>query len=624
MCGWAGIFGQPTSATRLEAAAHRLASRGPDGEGTRELSGPLVGGVAHRRLAILDPSTAGAQPMHDPDRGLTVVYNGEIYNSPQLRDELVRGGARFRSTSDTEVLLEGWARWGDSVLDRIEGMFSFALVDEAKGRVLLARDRLGIKPLYWSFDGEVLVAGSAPRALLCLRPELGDRIDRVALAQFLTLLWIPHPRTPWSAVQKLPPATALSLEGGRLHRWRYWEQAGPTEEDLSPVRLLESLREATDRQLLSDVPLGLLFSGGLDSTVILQLLRARGDHGAIHALAAGYSSADQRHETVPDDLAFARSFGHATDVALTEVLVGGDAIDDLDDLAFHFDDPVADPAALTLHRLCRASDRKVLLSGVGGEELFAGYPRHTALATARFAARTPWSVRWLAAQGSSLLHGGRAGAFHGLRRNTQKLLRSTARPSPSYWQMMSHLTFEELSALMPDVAGQAFDELDSLSSPLRQARLPDALAFDRDQFLPNLNLAYVDRASMANGVEIRVPFLDEVVVGPVFRSPPASFVDGGLGKVPLRAAARGTVPDRVIDRPKTGFGAPIRSWFQADDSARLRERMQHVADTGLVAEEGVARIYAGARSGRTDAALPAWALVCLAVWQQAHGSRGEG
>jgi asparagine synthase (glutamine-hydrolysing) len=624
MCGWVGIFGEPVSRAHLEAANDLLASRGPDDDGIRQLTGSLVGGLAHRRLAILDPSPAGAQPMHDADRRITVVYNGEIYNSPALRAELSAKGVRFRSTTDTEVLLEGWAQWGDSVLDRIEGMFSFALVDETEGRVLLARDRLGVKPLYWAHDQGVLVAGSAPRALLALRPGLGARTDRVALAQFLTLLWIPHPRTPWSAIQKLPPATALSFDNGTMRQWRYWDPPQPATSDVAPDELRHRVADATRRQLLSDVPIGVLFSGGLDSTLILQLLRERDACDPIRALSAGYSPADQRHEIVPDDLAFAREFGSADDVDLTEVIIGHDAIDDVDRLGMHFDDPVADPAALTLHRLCRASDRKVLLSGVGGEELLAGYPRHLALSHGRRLAGLPWPARRLAARAAPLLRGGRAGIAHGLRRNGQKLLRSTSRRTPHYWQMMGHLTLSELQALMPDAALDAFDELDSLSTPLDRTDLHEALSFDRSQFLPNLNLAYVDRASMASGVEVRVPLLDEVVVGLVGASDGAGFVGHGRGKLPLRACARGLVPDVVIDRPKTGFGAPTRSWFQAPGAAALLDRMDFAADSGLVARPGVRHIYADASSGRTDAALPAWALVCLAVWQRCHGFRGGG
>src|SRR3974390_1209371 len=228
MCGWVGVFGSHVTEPVLRAAADTLATRGPDGFGERAVTdGRLPFGVAHRRLSILDLSSAAAQPMHDAERGVTLVYNGELYNSPDLRTELVAFGHRFRSTSDTEVLLRGYIEWGDAVLSRIEGIFSFALVDERDGRVLLARDRFGVKPLYWTEHQGVIVAGSAPRALFALQPGLDRCIDRVAVAQFLTLLWIPHPRTPWANIHKLPPAHALSFDGRTTSLWRYWCRPAP-------------------------------------------------------------------------------------------------------------------------------------------------------------------------------------------------------------------------------------------------------------------------------------------------------------------------------------------------------------------------------------------------------------
>ena len=259
----------------LDAATDLLAQRGPDASGTRivdlvdrpEVRWPY--GIGHRRLSIQDLSESGAQPMTDGD-GHALVYNGELYNSPALRRELEAAGHRFRGTSDTEVLLRGYVEWGDEVLSRIEGIFSFALVDEPKGRVLLARDRLGVKPLYWAQHEGALLAGSAPRSLIAIEPALRSEIDRVAIAQFLSLLWVPHPRTPWSAIHKLPPATALVFDGTKVRTWRYWDQPTPNAgREIIPAELHDTIARATTGQLLSDVPVGLLFSGGLDSSILL-------------------------------------------------------------------------------------------------------------------------------------------------------------------------------------------------------------------------------------------------------------------------------------------------------------------------------------------------------------------
>jgi len=624
MCGWVGAFGVEVPLDALRRAGATLATRGPDAHDERAVAAGATRwpyGIAHRRLSIIDLSPSGAQPMVDDERGVSLVYNGELYNSPALRTQLQAAGHRFRGTSDTEVLLRGWIEWGDEVLDRIEGIFSFALVDERDGRALLARDRLGVKPLYWAEHDGVLYAGSAPRALLALQPELGRDHDRVAIAQFLTLLWVPHPRTPWTAIHKLPPGHALSFDGRRASTWRYWSAPAAGPDALTGDALLDVIRTATDRQLLSDVPVGLLFSGGLDSTILLELMRQHYGDAELAALTAGFDATSQRLEMVPDDTRYAREVAAAMpEVQLTEVEIDLDAERDLDALSPFFDDPVADPAAITLHRLCRASPHKVLLSGVGGEELWAGYPRHGNLAVGRRAAALPHAVRRALATTSPLLRGANPGPAYAQRRNVQKLARAVGdqRP-PHYWRMLAQLTFDELASLVPGSANRAYDELDAQSTPLAATTLADALAFDRAQFLPNLNLAYVDKASMATSVEVRVPLLDEVVVRPTYTAAADSFIVDGTTKVPLRSAARGVVPDVIIDRPKSGFGGPARAWFQGAPGERLGERIDALADAGLVSRRAGRKIHRAAASGSADVALAAWALVCLQSWHEHHG-----
>ena len=559
--------------------------------------------------------------MWDRDRGVTLVYNGEIYNSPEIRRELSVMGHRFRGTSDTEVLLRGYIQWGTEVLHHIEGLFSFSLVDESEGLVLLARDRLGVKPLYWAEHNGCLLAGSAPRALLALQPNLDQEIDHIAIAEFLTLLWIPHPRTPWANIRKLPPAHALSFNGRASRIWRYWSPPAPSDLSLDPSELLEILRAACKRQLLSDVPVGLLFSGGLDSTMLLCLMASSYGVGMLNAVTAGYSAASQKFEFVPDDVAYARRVAaELAQVRLSEVEVGVDPEQGLDSLSPHFDDPVADPAAITLNSLCRATSNKVLLSGVGGEELWAGYPRHQHLPTVRRAAALPRGVRRALARASPLLYGARPGPGYAARRNGQKLIRGVADSAPPhYWRIMAQFTYDELVRLAPAGATEAFAELDALSPRLDNVSLTDALAFDREYFLPNLNLAYVDKASMASSVEVRVPLLDELVVGATLAAASDTFIAGRDTKVPLRSAARGIVPDEVIDRPKTGFGGPARAWFQGKAGRSLAQRIDALADTGLVDAAAAKRVYGWAASGHQDAALGAWALVCLHSWYEHYG-----
>jgi len=622
MCGWVGVFGRAVSPEELRSAADTLATRGPDGSGHRVLVGPLPGGLGHRRLAILDPSPGGSQPMVDAEAHTSVVYNGEIYNFPELRRRLEAKGARFRSDCDTEILLAGWREWGTDLVGHLRGIFSFAVVDEATGRVFMARDPLGVKPLYWARSGGVLLAGSAPRAILALAPELRRDLDPIAIAEFLTLLWIPHPRTPWRHVHKLPPGHALLFDGSATKEWEFRPRCERTDEALDPAALAEMLEEATVAQLLSDVPVGLLLSGGLDSTLLLAFMaRHRSDGSSLHALTAGYGAASQRLEVVPDDLPYARRAAAAfPDIDLHEVNVDDDPSADMDELAWHFDDPVADPAAITLYRLCKASPVKVLLSGVGGEELFAGYPRHAGLAAARRAAGLPPLIRRLGAAASPWLRGGTPGPFHGTRRNAEKLLRSLDTPGPvHYWRMMAQTSYADIDALTGH-ARAVFEEMDDMSPRLASTGLADALSFDLNQFLPNLNLAYVDKASMATGVEIRVPLLDDVLARAAGTAPAASLIVGGVTKHPLRQAAAGVVSTEIIKRPKSGFGGPARGWFQGSVGLLLRERIQSASDAGMVDSAAAKAMFDRTRVGASDSAMAAWALACLDTWRSAHAS----
>lgn len=624
MCGWVGVFGgTEPSIQQLEAGSESLVCRGPDDHGLM-ISDAATFGIAHRRLAILDPTPAGHQPMRDDATGTVIVYNGEIYNSPALRAELKAAGIQFQSMCDTEVLLRGWIHWGDAVVERIEGMFSFALFDEKRQRAFLGRDRLGIKPLYWAMTRGTLIAGSAPRAILEAAPHLREGIDRVALAQYLALLWIPHPRTPWAGIKKLAPGHTLSMTGGRVTIRPYRELAlDAPDEPLPPAELAGLLDDAVQRQLLSDVPVGLLLSGGLDSTLLLALMDRHYQGERLTAVCVHYTDEAKRLEIVPDDLVFARRAAAAFPrVDLRTVRVGDDDWALVDELAPHFDDPVADPAAIAMYLLARASETKVVLSGVGGEELFGGYPRHRALGLARRAANLPGPVRQLAGIGTRHLRGSTPGPGFAARRNLEKLGRAVGmRRTPHYWRLMSQIGAEDLRLLMPDVADEAMAELDAQSPALVDADLRQALSFDTGQFLANLNLAYTDKASMAASVEVRVPLLDEAIIARALRAPSSDLIRDGVQKAVLKDAARGLIADEIIERPKSGLGGPMRSWVQGTGGDSFAERVDGLADAGFVARDPARALVASARSGETDSGLAVWAMVCLEVWRHAHLDR---
>ncbi len=326
----------------------------------------------------------------------------------------------------------------------------------------------------------------------------------------------------------------------------------------------------------------------------------------IPALTAGYDSTAQRFEVAPDDLRYARlvAAAHAR-VRFKEIEMDGAMTGHIDVLAPHFDDPVADPAAISLFRLARASTTKVLISGTGGEELFAGYPRHHHLGVAALVGRAPKVSHSLASKFAPALPAGRPGPY-ALRRHGQKLARALGTHGiPHYRRMVAQLTFAELDALMPGNAADAFAERDAQSPSLTSITLSEALSFDLGQFLPNLNLAYVDKASMAAGIEVRVPLLDEAVFNLAATSNPSDFIAGGKPKACLRRAAESLVPAPVLHREKTGFGAPVRSWFRFDRRNELRERIAALETTGLVDTKVALDLVGKVVRGYLDASLAA-------------------
>jgi asparagine synthase (glutamine-hydrolysing) len=376
MCGIAGAYRWPDGGPLTDRLTKTLAHRGPDGAGRYDHGEVHFG---HRRLAIIDLSETGAQPM--VSHGLALTYNGELYNAPDLRAELESAGVRFRGTSDTEVLLEAWRRWGTGCLPRLRGMFAFAVFDERTGDLVLARDQLGIKPLFFLRRAGGLIFASELKALAT---ELGGslRVDDAAMIASLLYYWVPDTRCALREAEKLPPGSWLRLRrDGQVDRGRYWSlrevaenAAEAPEPDLGAV-----IEDSTRRHLLADVPVATFLSGGLDSSY-LTALAARHRPG-ISAYTIGFRAEDARFEAMPDDLRYARQVAARFGVDLHEIEIAPQVLDLLPQMTYHLDEPIGDPAAINTFLICTAAREagvKVLLSGMGADELFAGYRKHLA------------------------------------------------------------------------------------------------------------------------------------------------------------------------------------------------------------------------------------------------------
>jgi asparagine synthase (glutamine-hydrolysing) len=565
--------------------------------------------------------------MATDNESLAVTYVGELYNYPQLRAQLEQRGHRFRTNCDTETLLHGYREWGLELAPHLEGMFAFVLVDQAEGIVLAARDRLGVKPLYWSRTAERISFASEPKALFLLDKDLKVAADPLAVAAVLTLLWVPHPRSSFLGVEKLAPGHQVVIRDGHLQVERYWDlvEAWLEHRNLDvptdPQSLAATLEGAVDRQLLADVPVGVLLSGGLDSCFVLELMSRLTGQPTIPTVNVGYERDAQSFEFLPDDADWARRFTNRVSAAdHHELVLNGDHWIAAEDLAWHLDDLVADPAALSMRMMAATAQPhvKVLLSGVGAEELLAGYPRYLAQQSMyRFKALPP-SFRRVLQASAGIVPASKPGPLLALRRNVHKYAEVLAQP-PHWFHFFSYHNEDRLGRLIGDteLAAELFDWMRAREE--RVAGLPPrerATLVDLSDFLPNLNLSYVDKAAMAAGVEVRVPIIDEGMVEAAAGFPEEYFVANGITKRGLKLAAEPFLPREFIYRKKAGLGGPVRYWVAASMGEALDARVEDVARRGWVDRRAATALIQEHRQGRADRALACWAIFSLSLWAE--------
>ncbi len=556
-----------------------------------------------------------------------ITYNGELYNFRELRRELEASGVQFRTETDTEVLLAMYSRHGARMLDRLNGIFAFAIWDTERQALFLARDRLGVKPLYWAQRDGVLYFASEIKALLTALPA-SMRSDMVA--DYLTFLWVPDPDTLFEGIYKLAPGHLARFADGRLDIEQYWDMSyeveeGSTEEWATTVR--SAVDDAVRRQMVSDVPLGAFLSGGVDSSAIVAAMGAA--NGRVTTYTVGFSAEDLSHEIVPDDVRYSREIARRFDIDYHEETLQPAVVDLLPKLVWHMDEPIADPACISTYLICAAAreNMTVILSGMGGDEIFAGYPRHLAAQIGRLADVIPGSLRsTLRRNLNGRLTLGPPGRMRGPRRNLMKLMRGIdASPLERYLIYCSYYQDQELARLLTDElaagAGHSFDRHHDYAQRVADENWLNRLLYiDLKTFLPCLNLAYTDKMSMAASTEVRVPLLDDELVALSGRIPPRLKLRGGTRKYVFKRSMEGVLPHDVIWRPKAGFGAPVRSWLVGELKPMIDELLspQAVARRGLFEPREVERLIAANDAGTEDNALRLWALLTLEIWQQTY------
>jgi asparagine synthase (glutamine-hydrolysing) len=572
--------------------------------------------------------------MADPTRRYWITYNGELYNFRELRADLEADGFEFRSDCDTEVLLAMYARHGVGMLDRLNGIFAFAIWDTERQELFLARDRLGVKPLYFAREGGVLYFASELKALLRALPH--PSIRHAALAEYLTFLWVPDPGTLFEGMHQLPAGHCARYANGDLAIREYWDASFDVDGSPSEIgwadRVRVTAQAAIRRQMVSDVPLGSFLSGGIDSGAVVATMKSATKQ--VTSYTVGFSPDDLAHEIVPDDLGYARRLSSELELDHHERILEPEIVDLLPKLVWHLDEPIADPAAITTYLICSAGSERltVILSGMGADEIFAGYPRHLAAQLTRPADLLPRGLR--TAIRTSLdgrLTMGRPGRMRGPRRNAMKLLRGVDQPfMDRYLTYCSYYRRDELSTLL---SGELRTELRD-HDPFHRHReyaerragedwLNRLLYVDLKTFLPCLNLAYTDRMSMAASTEVRVPLLDDELVQLAARVPPRLKLRRTTRKYVLKKAMEGVLPDEVIWRPKAGFGAPLRAWIDEDLRPLVEDCLSPatVRARGLFEPSAVQALISDNEAGTSDNALRIWALLVLELWQRTFVDR---
>jgi asparagine synthase (glutamine-hydrolysing) len=649
MCGIAGFqgrFGGDLLASMLDAVAHR----GPDGAGTAlfEEGAGVATGLAHRRLSIIDLSDEGRQPMTlncprcgtQSLRDLALTHNGEIYNYRELRRELKGAGHVFHSGTDSEVLLHLYADLGPEMLPKLNGVFAFAIRDgrvagrpagTEPGDLFVARDALGVKPLYHAEIPLGVLFGSEAKSLVRCH-ELPRELDAVAIHQALAYLWTPAPRTGLRSVKKLPPGCALRVRQGRvLREWRWYELpygraplVGSFDE--MAERVCDGVRVAVERQLVADVEVGAFLSGGLDSSAVVTMLKAArpGEQPTCYSIGF-HDGADA--DGNPADLPYARRVAEHLDVRLHEVRVGPESIAELPRVLWHLDEPQADPAsinALLIAEQARRDGIKVLLSGAGGDDIFAGYRRHQALRFDGVFGRLPRGLRAALSRPARKAAAG-VGGSSPLARRVAKLLEHADLDGDR--RLVSHFWWSgdalRRSLYTPAMADATSGE--DVAAPLLEslARIPAArepldrmLFLDGKHFLADHNLNYTDKTGMAAGVEVRVPLLDLELVDLATRIPTGHRQKGMEGKAVFRRAMEPFLPREILHRPKSGFGAPLRRWMRNELRETVEETLSPASLTprGLFAPAAVRRLLEMDRAGRIDGAYTLFALVSVELW----------
>jgi asparagine synthase (glutamine-hydrolysing) len=624
MCGICGKYSPDGVQTEeIQRMLATIAHRGPDDEGTF-VRGAI--GLGNRRLSIIDLQS-GRQPISNEDGTVWIVYNGEIYNYPSLRRELESKGHTFRTRSDTEAIVHLYEEMGERCVEKLSGMFAFAIWDEKQQKLLLARDRIGQKPLFYSQEGTDLFFGSEIKAILALQPR-EPGLDPLAMHDYLSLRFISPPRTIFKQIKKLPPAHTLVFQNGQITLRQYWQLSFREKLTLSEADILEALQEqlkrTVDSHMLSDVPVGAFLSGGLDSSMIVAVL-ARDLGLKPQTFSIGVAESDF------DETPYARIVAEQYGTIHTEERVQADLINSLPKMIWHMDEP-SDPIAACMFQAARLASKhvKVVMGGDGGDELFAGFDRYVGNRYIDMYSLMPLAFR-RSLMGPII---DRLPDSFTYKSMTQKLrwvhhlsMQSTAAEQYAEATCFFRFTHAGKQELYSDRLWKDLSHIDSTRSitvPFNNAEADDLL--DRMLYtdfvtrLPEHSLVLTDRMTMAHGLEARSPLLDHKLVEFLAKVPANIKVQNNQPKHLMRKLAKDYLPPSILQREKQGFMFPIAYWFRADLFPFISNVLtnSHFVQEGWFKKESIANLLADHRSNRHDNHVRLWMLLNLEIWHQLY------
>ena len=633
MCGIVGLIHQSPE-NYISQMLKSIEHRGFDDEGifiSQSFGGEqLKTSLGHRRLSIIDTSAAGHQPFFSIDKRYSITYNGEIYNYLSLKKELETKGYQFQTDSDTEVLLTAFQEWKLDCLPKLNGMFAFAVWDDLEKTLTLVRDRAGIKPLYYAKIADKLIFASEIKAILATKLVKAE-LDYEGLNQFLTFLWTVYDKTLFQGISQLPPAHYLVWKNGEIIVKEWWDLDFSKEEkdkteNYWRENVFDTLDKSTQLEMISDVPLGAFLSGGVDSSSIVALMTKYTDK--VSTYTTGISADDLEFDIIPDDVEWSRKVAEILPIQYNETLLTPDLTNLLPKLVYHQDAPVIDMAipSYLISKQARTM-QKVMLSGMGGDEVFAGYPRQMAMKLAGVADLIPSAIRKPLMQTfDSMLYGGKKGRMTAPLRNAKKFARSAGEEfEDRYLGFGTYFSDSMKAKLYKKDFGDEVKNFDAFHyhklffgkskhfSPLNRL-----LYVDFKTFMPALNLDTTDKTSMAANLEVRVPFLNHEVVSLSEKIPSSLKIKGLKRKYILKKAFESVLPKEVLWRKKAGFGAPLRSWLRTSLKPLVDDLLaaETIKKRGLFSAEEVQKIIHLNQTGKEDYNLQVFQLLNLEIWMQ--------